>query len=307
MIERALPSRSSGSSSLSPISGWVSTIRPLLRVQRGRLEQHAVRDPDLADVVEDRPEPHRLDLLGRQVQQLGHANGERGKPFAVPVEIRVACLDRVGERARERRREQAFAQLVAAAARSIECVLDGRLQVLVREGLRHEAGGAARERLAERVVGACARDEDDRQRRLTGANELEQLEPREARHDHVAHHEIEVRVVEQLQRALGVLGARDRVTGGLEDLHHEQADHGFVVDHQDAAHSGSPLGDRQAQRERGAVSGLRCRRQRPAVGLGDPEADGEPEAGSTCEALGREERIEDPLQRRPRRCPVRRR
>ena len=101
----------------------------LLVVERARLQQHAVRDADLADVVEDRPEANRLHLVRRQPEQLGDAHGERGEPLAVAVQVGVARLDRVRERARERRREQPLAQLLAAARRALERVGDRGLQL----------------------------------------------------------------------------------------------------------------------------------------------------------------------------------
>ena len=151
------------------------------RRARPGFEQDAVRDADLADVVEDRAEPDRLDLVRRQLEQLRDANGERGEPLAVAVQVRVARLDRVGERARERRCEQPLPQLVAAARRALERVGDGGLQVGVGERLRDEARRAARQRLAQRVVGARARDEHDGQRRAARPHGLEQLQAGEAR------------------------------------------------------------------------------------------------------------------------------
>ena len=70
------------------------------------------------------------------------------------------------------------------------------------------------------------------------AHDLEQLEPGEARHDHVADHEVELGGFEQLQRLLGALPTGRRMAGRLEDLHDEPADHVLVVDHEDAAHAG---------------------------------------------------------------------
>ena len=95
----------------------------------------------------------------------GEADGERGEPLAVAVQVGIAQLDRVRERRRERRREQPLAELVArcSAHPAGERVGDGRLQLALREGLGDEAGGAAGERLAEVLERAGAGDEDDRQ------------------------------------------------------------------------------------------------------------------------------------------------
>ena len=271
--------------------------RALLLVERPRLEEDTVGDADLADVVEDRAQADRLDLVGPQPQQLGDADGQRGEPLAVTVEGRVARLDRVGEGARERRREQPLADLVAPPVRALEGIGDRGLEVGVGERLGDEAGRAARQRLAERLVGAGARDEDDRKRGAAALHHLEQLEAREARHDHVAHDEVEVGGLEQLQRALRAFGTGRVVTGRLEYLHDQAADHLLVVDHEDVAHPAAPLGDREPKRERRAVPVLRRCGQRAAVRLGDSEADRQAEAGPAGEALRREEGLEDALER----------
>ena len=163
----------------------------------------------------------------------------------------------------------------------------------MRERLRDETGRAARERLAQRLVGAGAGDEQDRQRRLAAARGLEQLEAGEARHDDVADDQVELAAVEQLERVLGALGADDLMADRFEDLDDEHADHVLVVDREDAAHRAASAGERQAHGEARADAGLRRRDQRAAVGLGDPEADREPETGAADVALRGEERLED--------------
>ena len=107
----------------------------LFLVERRRLEQHAVGDPDLPDVVQDRAEPDRLDLVGPQPEQLGDPHGERREPLAVAVQVGVARLDRVRERARERRCEQPLANLVATPARPLERICDRGLKLCVGERL----------------------------------------------------------------------------------------------------------------------------------------------------------------------------
>ena len=238
-IGRAAASRSSGSSSLSPISGCVSTIFALLVVERAGFSSTRSGMPILPTSWRIAPSRSVSISSGDEPEHLGDAHGQRGEPFAVAVQVGVARLDRVRERTRERGGEQALAQLLAAPRRALERVGDRVLELGVREGLRDEAGRAARQRLAQRVVGAGAGDEDDRERRARRAYRFEQLEPGEARHDHVADDEVEVVVVEQRQRLLGALGTDDLVAGRLEDLDHELPDDVLVVDHEDAAHATS--------------------------------------------------------------------
>ena len=170
---------------------------PLLVVERRRLEQHPVRDADLADVVEDRSEADRLDLLLGKLEQLRDPDGERREPLAMTVQVGVACLDRVGERACERRREQPLAQLLPRARGAVERVRDCRLELRVGKRLGHEAGGAARQRLAQGVVRPGAGDEHDGKGGVPRAHRFEQLEAGEARHDHVADDEVELVALQQ--------------------------------------------------------------------------------------------------------------
>ena len=135
-----------------------------------------------------------------------------------------------------------------AADAARERVGDRGLQLGVGERLRDEAGRAARQRLAQRVVRAGTGDEHHGQRRTARAHRLEQLEAGEAGHDHVADDEVELVVLEQRQRTLGALRAGDLVAGGLENLHHEPADHVLVVDHEDPAQRSSSSSQRGRRR-----------------------------------------------------------
>ena len=60
--------------------------RALLLVERSRLEEDPVRDPDLPDVMEDRAEADRLDLVGPQPPEFGHPHRECREPLAVAVQ-----------------------------------------------------------------------------------------------------------------------------------------------------------------------------------------------------------------------------
>ena len=205
-------------------------------VERPGLQEDTVGDADLADVVEDRSQADRLDLVRPQPQQLGDADGQRGEPLAVAVEVRVARLDGIGESARERRCKQPLTNLVAPPVRPLEGIGNCGLEVGVGERLGDEARRAARQRLAERLVGAGAGDEDDGKRGPAAVHRLQQFEARETGHDHVAHDEVEVGGLEQLQRALGAFGAGRVVTGRFEYLHDQAADDLLVVDYEDVAH-----------------------------------------------------------------------
>ena len=191
--------------------------------------------------------------------------------------------------------------------RPLERVGHRGLEVRVGERLRHEAGRAARQGLAERVVRAGTGDEHDRQGRPMAPHELEQIETGEAGHDHVADDEVELG-----GRRAGSAPARRSLRPtpcGRRSRVSPRSGCGSPPRRRSRG-SGSlraSLGDREAEGERRAVPVLGGGRQRPAVRLGDPEADREPEPGAAGEALGREERFEDPLERSRARCPDRRR
>ena len=190
---RAGASRSSGSSSVSPISGCVSTIARSSWSSGPGLSRTRSGIPILP--MSWRIAPSRTVSISsrREPEQLRDPHRERGEPLAVAVQVRVARLDRVRERARERRREQPLAQLVAAPVRALERVGDRGLEVGVRERLRDEAGRAARQRLAERLVGAGAGDEHDRAARPAGSRtSSSSSSPERPGHDHVADDEVEL-------------------------------------------------------------------------------------------------------------------
>ena len=235
---------------------------------------------------------------GATAELFGDSNGKRREPLAVAVQIRVARLDRVRERARERGGEQTLTQLVAGARRALERVGDRGLKLGVRKRLRDETGRAARQRLAQRLVRAGAGDEHDRKRRVAAARRLEQLEAGEARHDDVADDEVELVVVEQVECMLGALGADDLVPDRLEDLDDEHADHVLVVDREDAAHWFASVASGSRTVKRAPRSELRRGDDRAAVRLGDPEAHGQSEAGAAEAALRGEERLEDAREQR---------
>ena len=166
--------------------------RALLLVERPRLEQDTVGDADLADVVEDRSQADRLDLVRPQPQQLGDADGQRGEPLAVAVEVEsrasialARALASVGVSSRSRISSR---RLFARSRASATAVWRSAWA----NGLVTRPGRAARQRLAERLVGAGARDEDDGKRGPAALHRLEQFEARETGHDHVAHDEVEV-------------------------------------------------------------------------------------------------------------------
>ena len=74
----------------------------LLALEGFGLEEDPVRDPDLADVVEDGAQPDGLDVLRRPTGALGEPARQGRESLAVPVRGGVARLDRVRERGRER-------------------------------------------------------------------------------------------------------------------------------------------------------------------------------------------------------------
>ena len=144
--------------------------QPFVGRQGGRLEQHAVRDPDLAHVVQQRAEADGLDLLLPEADLGREAHREPGEALGMAAHALFASLDRVGERARQCRRQQAFTEIPLAPARPVERPGQRQLELRVGERLCDEAVRAAGQRLAQVVAGGRAGDEDDRQVRPTDAH-----------------------------------------------------------------------------------------------------------------------------------------
>ena len=75
-----------------------------------------------------RSEPDRLDLLFAEAKRESEPHREHREPLAVAAHAFLARLDRVGQRARERRSEQPLAEIALASAGAVERLLDGLLQ-----------------------------------------------------------------------------------------------------------------------------------------------------------------------------------
>src|SRR2546423_654803 len=70
----------------------------LLPRQATRLQEDGVADPDLADVVEERGHANLLDALLAQAHRRGERRGVEGDALGVHVRVRVARVNRAGER-----------------------------------------------------------------------------------------------------------------------------------------------------------------------------------------------------------------
>ena len=148
---------------------------PLLVVEGARLEQDAVRDADLPDVVEDRAEADRLDVLRCDAEVIRDADRQRRKPFAVAVQVRVARLDRVRERAGERGGEQALASSSRERdARSSASATAFWSSACANGLVTRPAAPRVSAWLSVSYVPAPG-DEQDRQRRLAAARRLDEL------------------------------------------------------------------------------------------------------------------------------------
>ena len=214
--------------------------QPFVGRQRGRLEQHAVRDPDLAHVVQQRAEADGLDLLLTEADLGREAHREPGEALGMAEHALFASFDRAGERARQCRGQQAFTEIPLAPARPVERLGQRQLELRVGERLRDEAVRAAGQRLAQVVAGGRAGDEDDRQVRPTDAHRLEQLESRAVGHEDVRDHELDALVREELQGLSRGRGADDLVARAGEHGGDHLADDGFVVDDEHLRHDASP-------------------------------------------------------------------
>ncbi len=91
----------------------------LLLGQRPRLEQDRVRDPDLADVVEERAELEPLQRVAVEAELLADEQRRVGDPAGVGGRVLVACLEGVRERL-DRREEGALEALEAGRVRDRE-------------------------------------------------------------------------------------------------------------------------------------------------------------------------------------------
>ena len=146
--------------------------RALLGRQRRRLEQHAVGDADLAHVVQQRAQTDGLDFPLPEADLGSEARREPGQTLRVAAHPLRAGLDRVCERARQRRRQQALPEVALGSARSVERLRQRQLELGLGERLADEAVRAAGERLAQVVAGGRARHEHDRQVRPPDAHGL---------------------------------------------------------------------------------------------------------------------------------------
>ena len=110
-----------------------------------------------------------------------------------------------------------------------------------RERLRHVVVGAELE--PDDAVGllAARRQQDHRERRA-GADPAAELEPVRSREHHVEHDEVGRLLLEQLARAVAVVGLERRVALALEVAHDDLAHDRLVVDDEDGGH-GAHCGD----------------------------------------------------------------
>ncbi len=78
--------------------------QPLGLVERAVLQEHTVRDSDLADVVQQRRLAERLELRGRELELRAHRDRQIADAARVAGRVRVARVDGRGERLERRRR-----------------------------------------------------------------------------------------------------------------------------------------------------------------------------------------------------------
>ena len=278
-------------------------IRALLLVERARLQEHTIGDPDLADVVEDRAQADRLDLVGPQPQQLGDADGERGEPLAVAVEVRVARLDRVRERARERRCEQPLAHLVAAARRALEGIGDRGLEVGVANGLvtRPAAPRVSAWLSVSYVPAPVTRTTGSEARRLCTASSSSRPERPGMITSLTTRSNSASSSSSSARSALSA--PVDVVTRRLEDLDDQACGSPPRRRSRGCGSSGCLLGDREPQGERRAVPVSDDAVSVPPCDSAIPRLTDRPSPVPPVSALRREERLEDALERRSARCP----
>ena len=72
---------------------------PLLVVERARLVEDALRDPDLADVVQEGADLDRIELVALVAEAFGERDGDVGDALRVAAGVVVLCLHRASQRA----------------------------------------------------------------------------------------------------------------------------------------------------------------------------------------------------------------
>ena len=125
--------------------------------------------------------------------------------------------------------------------------------------------------------------------------------PEHAGEHEVEEHEVHLLALEHLERLLAGAGGEGGVPLAPDERGEDVLQHLLVVDDQDVhgASAGAPAScvPGQLDDEAGAVARRAARLEVAAVAPDDIVADGEPEAGAAAGELGREEGLEDLLQR----------
>ena len=212
------------------------------------LEQHAIGDADLADVVQERAAVQRIEIAAIEVQLRAERRRVGRQPLAVPFRVGIARLDDASER-----EEQRFGRLeVVGQALDANQRAHARVQLL---GV---------DRLVEEIVGAGADGVDARRALLHAAHEHDGREARvgrpfhrradvdagDLRHHDVEQHEIRTLAVDRFERLVSVHRGDDGVACALEQPPHRRQVRLVVIDHEDASagpHADAKLqaGDRQ--------------------------------------------------------------
>ena len=89
--------RSNRSTQVVPDNRVLSHQRMLVRIETAFLEQHVVRDRDLAKVVKYRAGAQRVEIAARQTKFRPERSRICREPLAVPFRVRIARLDDVPE------------------------------------------------------------------------------------------------------------------------------------------------------------------------------------------------------------------
>ncbi len=181
--------------------------------ERAGLAQDGVGHADLPDVVEQRAELQRAQLLAVEPQLAPQPEAEADDPLGVAARLRVARFERRRQRP-ERRAVGVFerahgaaelgrplldhlfeVRLVAALGETQRAVFegaaDGRLDVLDVERLHHVVEGAGPQRLDGALDRLDAADHDDHRVGREAARVRDHFEPRHAAHHDVADDQVE--------------------------------------------------------------------------------------------------------------------
>ncbi len=175
----------------------------LFRRQLARLEQHGVRNADLADVVQVAAAVQRVQIVGRETQRPAEQDGVSRQALAVAVGVRVARLD--GQRQRHERGLGGVERVDQVLHPRERC--HARAQLVRVDRLRQELVGARLDPL-DAIGHVRQPGHQDHRRQPRGGIGLEpaaDLEAVQVRHPDVEEDDVRMVLLHRVERLRAVL------------------------------------------------------------------------------------------------------